>query len=79
VEVKMASTSTKTATAGKFQSRGEDFVQYVDAKGNMLSRVDGDGVSYSVDFQTSAGVSLNALQQQVDNIPIGTDIDGGTF
>ncbi len=74
--------ATKTAAAGKFQSHGEDFVQYVDARGAEKARIDGDGVVTATDIVTSSGVSLNALKAEVEAVSITSlpsVIDLGTF
>lgn len=65
---------TKTAAAGKFLTRGEDGIQFVDEQGNVLHWVDREGGVHaaSIEFpdgtkQTSAGVVIPPV------------IDAGTF
>lgn len=78
---------TKNAVAGKFQSRGDDFVHY-EKDGNLMSRVDAAGVHYCADFITHDGVSSKDLQAQIDvikntpaipGVPTSDGIDIGTF
>jgi hypothetical protein len=82
--------NNRTPSAGTFQSRsGEDFVQYIDSTGAVMSRLDCYGVHYCQDIQTASGISLSNLQTQVTNLAIGASpappinnqdyIDGGTF
>ena len=39
----MSAEPTKTAAAGRFESHGEDFVQYIDAQGNVVWWLDAQG------------------------------------
>jgi hypothetical protein len=81
--------NNRTPSAGTFQSRsGEDFVQYIDSTGAVMSRIDCYGVHYCQDIQTASGVSLSTLQSQVSAIaanpapPINVGsgyLDAGTF
>ncbi len=74
--------ATPTATAGCYQSHGEDFVHYSDARGNVMCSVDGRGVMYATDMIMSNGMSLRDLQQEVAQIIISglpSVIDTGTF
>lgn len=69
---------TKTAVAGRFQTEGDDFVHYVDKSGQMMLRVDSDGVIYPTDCITPDGISLRILQREIiSGLP--SDIDIGTF
>jgi hypothetical protein len=77
----MAYEPTKTATAGKFQSRGEDLVQYIDNKGDVMVGMSADGTMFAKDIVAN-GVSLSALATEVQQIVISglpSDIDLGTF
>ncbi len=78
----MSITSTKTAAAGKFLTHGEDCVQYDNASGEEMCRIDGAGVVRCSDVVTSEGISLNVLQNAVDTIiqtGIPPVVDLGTF
>lgn len=70
--------ATKTAVAGKYQSRtGEDFIQYVDNYGKVVHRVEKDGTIHAAmiifpDGSTQATATSGSLNP-------GSDVDAGTF
>lgn len=65
----MASVGTRTAAAGKFQSKsGEDFISFVDSAGNTIAWLDADGVCWCQDYYDLSGTSLSNLQQQVNSL-----------
>lgn len=66
---------TKTAVAGKYQSRGDDFIQYVDETGEVVQYSTHEGVTVGEDFITKDGVSLKQLA--ISGLP--PVIDAGTF
>ncbi len=77
----MAYEPTKSANAGRFQSRGEDLVQYVGDKGDLIAGLDYNGKFFAKDFVAN-GVSLSALGTQVSNMiltGLPSVIDEGTF
>lgn len=70
--------ATKIATAGRFESRGEDFVHYVDNRGKLMSSVDAAGIQYASDFIMPNGTSMTSLQEQI-TAGVPNVIDTGTF
>jgi tartrate dehydratase beta subunit/fumarate hydratase class I family protein len=61
-EPKMA--TTRTAAAGTFKSQGEDFIQFVDAQGQVVYYVDYTGTVYGAN-----GVPVGAVTQlQLSNM-----------
>lgn len=80
------SAPTKTAVAGKFQTRGDDFVQYVSDRGSVIGWTDSDAIQYAEDFVTlggvNGGISLIDLKQMFDTFVLSglpNHIDEGTF
>lgn len=75
-------TPTKYAAGGKIQSHGEDFSQYATSSGEISYWVDTAGIAWGSDFSTLTGISLIALNNQVQSLVVSglpSVIDGGTF
>lgn len=73
---------TRTAAAGRFQSRGEDMIQFLDEFGRIVCWTSGDGTHFCKDCITADGVSVSDLQRQVNAIQFSglpSIIDSGTF
>lgn len=72
---------TKTATAGQFQSRGEDLFHYLDNSGGIICGLDHDGTLFATDVIAN-GASLADLATQVQNLVLTSlppFIDAGIF
>ena len=77
---------TKNATAGRFLSRGEDYIHFLDSNGNVMFRVNNDGYVFGGDFGINYGtpqsITLSGLKQQFDTFmttSLPSQIDEGTF
>ena len=72
------SVKTATATMGRYQTRGNDFLHLVDEQGQMKARIDAEGYHYCSDVITTSGLSLASLQAQIiSGVP--SVVDTGTF
>ena len=66
--------ASKSAVAGTFQTRGDDFIQFVDNKGSLVASIDSNGQLHIAGVYFADGTYQNSAPSVTSSV-----INGGTF